>query len=129
MQGEVSVGVDDSIMTFVNHGCNGTYNVGTKLNETELTVDIGQVSFEVWNDGNEVYNPFDERQFPFWQCNKFVTLRDMQANEELLDNYLVFGGDSDLTDWEQNLRELKEICSGRKGKVAIYDEDKRLATD
>ena len=61
-----------------------------------------------------------------WECGKFVTLRDIQPGEELLDNYLAFGGGVDLNDWENNLLELKTMCSGGKGKIHMYEEDEDL---
>jgi len=109
-------------MTYVNHGCDGTYNVGVKLNETEKTVELGQGPHGVYDDdGNAIYNPFEERHYPMWQCGDFVTLRDIEAGEELLDNYLAFGGGEETKDWEDNLLELKTICSGGNGKVGMYE--------
>jgi len=126
IQGEVSAGVDPGILTYVNHGCNGSYNVGAKLNETESTIELGQGPAGVYDDdGNDVYNPFDERHFPNWECSKFITLRDIDAGEELLDNYLAFGGGEDTKDWENNLRELKSVCSGGTGKVVMYEEEEK----
>ena len=119
----MSAGVDPGIMTYVNHGCNGTYNVGVPLNETEMTVELGQGPEGVYDlDGNDVYNPFDERHYPMWECDKFITLRDLEAGEELFDNYLAFGGGQETEDWENNLLELKTMCSGGKGRVHMYED-------
>ena len=114
-------------MTYVNHGCNGTYNVGAQLKENEMTVELGQGPKGIYDDdGNDIYNLFEERHYPMWECGKFVTLRDIQPGEELLDNYLAFGGGVDLNDWENNLLELKTMCSGGKGKIHMYEEDEDL---
>lgn len=110
-------------MTFANHGCNGSYNVGVKLNETEATLDFGRGPSALHGYGDEgptVFNPFFERHFPLEGCGDFVTLRDIEAGEELLDNYIVFGG-YDLDYFEANLAELKQVCSGGVGKVYEYD--------
>jgi hypothetical protein len=108
-------------MTFVNHGCNGTYNVGTPLSVNEMTAKLGVGPFGIYDDENDVYHPYNERQFPFWECEKFVTLRDIEAGEELFDNYLVFGGGADLEDWDKNLMELKSVCLGASGTIAEYE--------
>jgi len=117
----VSYGVDPGILTFVNHGCNGSYNVGAKLSETESTVELGRGPTGIYSDDTyEVYNPFLERHFPQYECGKFRALRDIEAGEEIYDNYLTFGGD-DLEEWEENLRDLKTVCSGGTGKIYNYE--------
>ena len=109
-------------MTFVNHGCNGTYNVGTPLAVTEMTMELGRGPEGVYDDNNEVHHPFDERHYPQWDCQSFVALRDIEAGEELLDNYLVFGGSEDVDFWDKTLQELKDLCSGGTGTITEYEE-------
>jgi hypothetical protein len=108
-------------MTFVNHGCNGTYNVGTPLNVNEITALPGVGPGDDFDDLNVAYNPYDDRRFPLWECEKFVALRDIQQGEELFDNYLVFGGSSNTEDWDNNLMELKSVCMGNAGTIAKYE--------
>jgi hypothetical protein len=108
-------------MSFVNHGCNGTYNVGTPLDVTEMTAIVGVGPGTVYDDVTDVHHPFNERRFPFWECEKFVALRDIQKGEELFDNYLVFGGGDDIDDWDKNLLELKAVCMGKAGTIAEYE--------
>jgi hypothetical protein len=95
MQGLPAAGVNPGIMTFVNHGCNGTINVGARLIGDEMTM-VGQGPGGICEYGNEIYHPYAERQFPQWDCQSFVALGDINAGEELLDIYLVFGGGEDL---------------------------------
>ena len=76
----------------------------------------------IFDDSNELYHPYWERHFPLWGCNEFVALRDIEAGEELLDNYLVFGGDEDAN-WESNLQELKKLCSGGTGRITEYEKE------
>ena len=117
VKGKIDCGVDPGIMTFANHG-------GVKLNETEATLDLGRGSTALYGYDEErstAFNPFLERHFPLEDCGDFITLRDIQEGEELLDNYLVFGG-YDPEYFEGNLAELKQICSGGVGKVLEYDE-------
>jgi hypothetical protein len=65
------------------------------------------------------FYPFAERHFPLWFCDEFKALHDIERGEELFDNYLVFGGEEG---WDENLIELQEICSGKIGLVAQYEE-------
>jgi hypothetical protein len=98
--------------------------VGTQLNETETTLDLGHGPKGIYEDGNEVYHPFAERHFPLWECSDFRALRDIEAGEEIFDNYLVFGGGQDVDDWEHNLNELKHLCTGGTGRITEYETSK-----
>ena len=123
----IGSGVDPGIMTFVNHGCDGKNNVGATLNETEASIEFGQGPTTVFGDhlDSVAFNPFAERHFPMWDCAGFVAHQDIEKGEEILDNYIIFGG----TDWEEfesNLAALKTLCSGGIGKVFEYEEQWRL---
>lgn len=120
-QGLPAGGVDPGKMTFVNHGCNSTYNVGTPLDINEITAPLGVGPGIAYDDVNEVYNPYNDRRFPLWECEKFVALRDIEKGEELFDNYLVFGGGDNMDDWDKNLLELKSVCMGKSGTIAEYE--------
>lgn len=115
-----SAGIEPSLWSFVNHGCNGTYNIGTPLNVTEVSLTTGTPPNDLYDDENEVFDPFSERHYPAWGCSDFVALRDIEAGEELFDNYLVFGG-SKTEDWLDNLQELQSVCSGGIGLVSSYE--------
>ena len=101
--GELSAGVDPGIVTFAEHGCDGTHNCGTPLNVTERILDHGQVPSVHFDDTHDICNPFDERHAPNWECGKFKVLQDIQPGEELLDNCLVFKSSEHIEDWEENL--------------------------
>lgn len=88
-------------------------------------MELGRGPEGVHDDSNQVHDPFVERHFPPWECESLVALRDIEANDELLDNYLVFGGGKDLIYWEENLKDLKNMCSGGKGTVTDYEEETR----
>lgn len=117
--GNTCAGVDPGILTFINHGCNGTYNVGIPLNETEATLKVGSGSQRMYERSLDGYNPFAERRFPLWFCEDYKTLRDINRGDELFDNYIVFGGKDN---WDANLQELQEICSGKSGTVSLYEQ-------
>ena len=124
VQGKISSGVDPGIITFANHGCDGKFNVGANLNETEATIELGQGPTKVYRrKSSNVFDPFLERHFSPSHCADFVTHRDIEVGEELFDNYIVFGG-SDEEDFETNLVELKALCSGGVGTIFEYEEDR-----
>jgi hypothetical protein len=126
-----SAGADASIITFINHGCDGTYNTGSyRVNVTELTAVLG-IGAEANGYGTtkgeaeydeRMYNPFLDRFFPGYDCDdSTVTLRDIDAGEELLDNYLDYAGTDRTTEWEVLLKTLKLICAGEAGPVAVIE--------
>jgi hypothetical protein len=85
--------VDSTIQCFINHGCNGTNNVGHDLNVTEISVDQWHVSEELINRyiGVEaIYNPAADRQVHYY--SSAIPLRDIKRGEELFDNYLGMTG-------------------------------------
>jgi hypothetical protein len=108
----------------LNHGCDGSYNTGTPLNVTERTAVEGigpAANGYVYERG--LYNPFLDRIYPCPGCDGNTrALRDIREGEEVLDNYLVFGGIQSGVDWESNLQELKSMCAGGIGSIMAYEE-------
>lgn len=87
--GESEVFVDSSIITFVNHGCNGTYNVGVKTDYNEFSSNLDAPTDDLdgrSHTGTSVFNPVVDRHLFFGGDE---SLRDIKAGEEILDNYLV----------------------------------------
>lgn len=110
-------------MTFANHGCDGTYNVGLNTEEiTEVTADFDNVPLALDGLGRygSIFNPVLDRNRRFSLVGGDVTLRDIKAGEELLDNYLAFIGGK--TDWEYDLQHLRDQCHGQaSGDVTEYE--------
>lgn len=118
--GEETAAVDIGILTFVNHGCNGTYSIGDVTKETELTYSGASAEGNAADDMN-AYDPFVERHHPLVNYNEFVvkTLHDVEAGEELLDNYLTFTRSAEL---REIALELKQLCLGKDvGGVTKYE--------
>lgn len=122
------MGVDTGIMTFVNHGCNSSYNTGTHTVENEMTANSGSGPGAIYSDLRPIYNPRVARHFPLENDDVPTSLLDIDAGEELLDNYLPFGGSERLDLWESNLRLLKSICSGGTGVIFQYEHKERIGT-
>jgi hypothetical protein len=99
--------------------------VGERSPVTEATIDPVQGFPSInGNEKNVAYNPFDERHQQTILCKVEVALRDIDVGEEVLVNYLMYGDD----DWEMNLKEIKEMCSGHGGRVSAYEEKSSCST-
>jgi hypothetical protein len=120
-QGPLAVGVEPGILSFMNHGCNGTYNTGHRWTETELTIELGQGPPDIAWDEFPVYHPRASRHFPFVPHDLSTALQDIEPDTELLDNYLTYGGVGDMQYWDENLRDLKLMCSGGIGSITRYE--------
>jgi hypothetical protein len=127
-----SAGADASIITFINHGCDGTYNTGwAGVNVTELTAvpglgpeanGYGAIKGEANEFDERLYNPFLDRFYPNYDCDDSTpALRDIGAGEELFDNYLDYGGADRTLEWEVLLQTLKTICAGEAGPVTVIE--------
>jgi hypothetical protein len=112
-QGHTSAGVDPGLLTFANHGCDGSTNFG-RITDIEESV----YSHEKLLSDLEGLNPFDlyeQRNFPSWDCDLSIALRDIQPNEEMFDNYMSYGG---VEYWKENLEDIVNMCSGSLGLVS-----------
>jgi hypothetical protein len=117
-------GVESGIMTFVNHGCNGTYNTGMATNETELSIALGRgpQGILTYDALIRPYHARMARHFPSTpEDGVNFALVDLQPGTEVLDNYLVFGGIESIDYWDDNLRELQTVCSGGSGLISNYE--------
>jgi hypothetical protein len=120
-QGPEAIAVEPGIMSFVNHGCNGTYNTGHRFNETEMTMELGRGPQGIALDEFPTYHPRAARHFPFAPHYLTMALQDIEPDTELLDNYLTYGGVKNLEYWDENLRDLKLVCSGGIGSITRYE--------
>jgi len=109
--GEHEVVVDSSIMTFVNHGCNGTNNVGLVSEITELTADLNFMPEEFVAKGHStLYNPAADRHLPHYIAGAEISFRPIRAGDEILDNYLAFIAVPSF--WMDDVEDLRSQCSG-----------------
>ena len=106
--------MDASIQTFINHGCNGTYNVGPSESKLEESIteqnakesDFDTFSTEEYWDG---FNPYKLRHIHRISTTPEIALKDIKAGEELFTDYLDFTvGD----EWWEEVKELKRMCNG-----------------
>jgi hypothetical protein len=112
--------VDSGALTFVNHGCKGRYNVGVVTAFDEETVTTHVMPDEVSgksHEGTSVFNPVVDRHLIFYGD---MSNRDIQAGEEILDNYLAFVSSEE--DWGDYVISLRNQCSGITiGEVTEYE--------
>jgi hypothetical protein len=112
--------VEPGILSFLNHGCHGTYNTGRRFAETEMTIELGRGPQGIASNEFPVYHPRASRHFPFQPLGLSI-LADIEPGTELLDNYLIYGGMRNLEYWVENLRDLKLVCSGGIGSITRYE--------
>ena len=121
IHGEPQFLVDSGVLTFMNHGCNSTNNIGIKTEWNEQNVDTEEGTIpDVFRTFQAAYDPPFERtaHLDAWTSQCFEGF--IQAGSELLDNYLFFGGE-DL--FHVNAEDLRAECSGAFGMVEEYQSN------
>jgi hypothetical protein len=121
--GDPSYTVDTSIMTFINHGCNGTNNMGTRTTVTELDADPHQMVEDLRKSPFETYifSPFYDRNVLLFINSLDKLQRDVKAGEELLDNYLGYLHEEN---WEWGVANYKKQCLMQgTGVVSDYERE------
>ena len=116
--------VDANLLTFVNHGCTGTPNIGIVSNVTEVNAqpDVMPLELQGRHYGKDyIYNPVEERNSFYSKYLKPV--RNINKGEEILANYLSYlGGDKF---WSQSIEGLGSVCAGELGDVEKYQNKKK----
>jgi hypothetical protein len=115
-QGSQAHDVDPSIATFVNHGCNGTANSG-EVSHRYIT----EYDYAAYKEASyfEIYNPALDRSQRTYNCAGDVALRDIEAGEEIFNNYVVF---VDLADLDEYAESLRAECEGSAiGQISAYE--------
>lgn len=119
--GDASYSVDVSILTFMNHGCNGTFVMGEKMSVTEMTADpkTPPEDFEDSPFESAFSDPFVDRNIYLYMNGADRTLRDVEAGEELLDNYLRY---LHADNWEWGINSYRRQCEGQAGVITDYEQ-------
>jgi hypothetical protein len=65
-----------------------------------------------------IYNPQYDRRYPEWGCQYNIAVRDIDIDEEILDNYICYGGTDFFLDV---IDELQQVCGGGIGFVTQYE--------
>jgi len=118
--------VDSNIVTFVNHGCRGTYNVGEEMDVDEFSVDpdkpIEALSGKSHAGRASIFDPVIDRHLI---GTMETTVKDIKAGDEILDNYLAFIGSEGF--WADDVMDLRKQCSGEATEWSVtgYETMKR----
>ena len=117
--------VNTDISTFTNHGCNGTATTCFESEgfPTEFTMlpdgeDPDPETFEIPHEFHkQLYNPNFERRS---HLNRYdmIEMEDIPAHTELIDNYVLFGGDKYFL---AGIVTIKNQCLGAAGTVVHYE--------
>lgn len=80
-----------------------------------------------FDDAISVYDAFSDRIYPMWNCaSNSLALHDIELGEEVLDNYLVYSGESEVENgdgWEEAVLSLRAMCAGKSiGTITAYEE-------
>ena len=119
-QGVPQYTVDSSLLTFVNHGCNGTFNLAEPTPFNEFTIDIDDLDVKPPSERDSyeffgVYNPCEDRRINKYSIVVSNHGRTIEAGQELLDNYIDMAGSDEY--YRENIIELRTECSGALGDV------------
>jgi hypothetical protein len=119
--GMTGYSVEPSVLQFVNHGCDGSYNTGIKLSVTEKTADPKQMPDDLYDSvsENSQYSPIADRNSLLHMHAFETALRDIDAGEEFLDNYL---GYLTVDNWEAALADYRAQCTNQDvGAINRYE--------
>lgn len=118
--GASSWSIDPSIICFMNHGCNGTYNINSKNAVTEMNADPDTKPSGKDPMEESYYNPFLERNHMIYMHGYDITNSDIKSGGEILGNYMDY---IDFEDWKEEVEYLKAECLGQAvGEVKEYEE-------
>jgi hypothetical protein len=110
-----------NILTFTNHGCNGTANLGHNVpGLNEFTMEPESPGFTIPDDFKQFsageYSPHRDRSY-LGSINIAQVEHPILKGEELFDNYIGFGGDAGFV---EQVIELKRDCLGALGTVEMH---------
>lgn len=105
--------MDSSILTFVNHGCHGSYNIGdpaeTAVEDEERTTEQNATLEDLEESmDDKLFNPF---RFRHMESMFEQAIRDIKAGDELFCDYSFFTAGKNF---DSALDELKKMCNGEK---------------
>lgn len=116
--------VEPSILTFVNHGCERSYNVGPLQEFSEATEGIEDEMPAAIHDNeieNTVYSPLIDRTHWLYNHGLETFNRDLKRGDEVFDNYLNY---YTVETWREDVLKLRAQCvSGDVGDITKYENN------
>jgi len=132
MKGGEEYFVEPTIMTFSNHGCNGTFNIIEWSSEKEPDALTEQTATPSDYEEHapfqrEFYDIFYDRHIAHNALTSEVAKRDIKAGEEILSDYLFLI--SSESEWNDYAKVLKRICNGEEvGDIAQAEEEAKKSS-
>jgi len=110
--------VDSSILTFINHGCNGTNNFGERHFNTldskygnEAHIDPATVNIPPSSVSRKpIFDPVVDRNLLLFVSGNYEAKRDIRSGNELYQNYIFFITDPSV--WVDEVMNIKAQCNG-----------------
>jgi hypothetical protein len=121
--------VEPNILTYSNHGCNGTYNIDAKYiihlksrysddqNFTEQNVKQSDFPSNL----RPLYSPYYDRHLHHKEVIWNEAVKDIMAGDEILSDYLYFTMYSAEAFYEES-KVLKRICNGEEVGLVTKNE-------
>jgi len=123
--------VDSGIFTFMNHGCDESYNIVSRACELSLGklggLNLTETNsrpehYNIWQP-REIFDPYLDRHLPHKNAWQLYARRDLVAGEEILDNYVFHTENEDV--WYDYTQYLQRICAGEEAGEVTKSEIKR----
>jgi len=123
--------VDSGIFTFMNHGCDESYNIVSRACELSLGklggLNLTETNsrpehYAIWK-AREIFDPYLDRHLPHMKSGQLYARRDLVAGEEILDNYVFHTENEEI--WYDYTRYLQRICAGEEAGEITKSEMKR----
>ena len=142
-QGKGDYFVDSSLVTFANHGCNGEWNIGSISDVHEASLQVPEEYLESLSTVDYrrlphalrqvLYNAIpveyqERRGYSYYPVrrifNKTAILshKPISAGDEILDNYMEYGGEVGGATFWHNLINLGRECGGQAGSIEQYQD-------
>lgn len=123
--GEGHYYVEPNVLTFSNHGCNGTFNTidGTSDKKFQQRRHLTEQNAEPsdFSSFNFILNPYYERHLHHMEMGYIEASRDVYVGDELFMNYL-FYTTSSAQDFYEESQALKRICNGDEVGLITLNE-------
>lgn len=125
--------VDTSIASFVNHGCNGIFNLGSiwyseikgGIVSPLMTSTNSNLKAKYDGSRNDIFEAFDPlyaRHIKQDTEDTDFALRDIRAGEELFSNYMEFSNIYEQDEIQETINDLERQCDGEIGLISSIEQ-------
>ena len=119
--------VEPTILTFVNHGCNGDHNIIFGLEPLKFpqihNLTEQNVKLTDYKANMPLFNPYFDRRYKYMKGGYIESIKDIYPGEELFSNYLFYSTSSPESFYDE-AQHLKRMCSGNEVGLVTLSEQK-----